>query len=154
MKNLRTISFFFITLIVLFPLIGLSFSKKSDNTTCVILVNDENICAKQNDLMESDGLLENFEKRIIDVYLPMIILARLLDTTVTSAPDIISLIKKRYRIQLSPGTVYPVFYNLEKNECIKVYSNRERKNYVLTSKGRDAILTFKLSKQQEPKIFC
>ena len=88
-----------------------------------------------------DNFLVETQKRIIKAYLPAIIMTRLDEATITSATDIISMIKKRYNIQISPGTVYPILYQnqLVRNGRIKkllqpnkenLFSNREgQRNY-------------------------
>ena len=66
-------------------------------------------------------------------------MAQLSERGVLSATNIISIFKKRYDIQLSAGTVYPVLYVLEKDGNIKRLPNRRKKLYVLTSKGKKTI---------------
>jgi DNA-binding PadR family transcriptional regulator len=66
-------------------------------------------------------------------------MAQLSERTALSATNIISIFKKRYNIQLSAGTAYPVLYALEKDGNIQRLPNRRKKIYVLTNKGKAAI---------------
>ena len=85
------------------------------------------------------------QKKIIKAYLPSIILTRLKEATITSATDIISIIKNRYNIRISPGTIYPILYKLERNGRIRRLPNRIKKIYVLTEKGKEIIEHFQES---------
>ena len=64
------------------------------------------------------------------------------EARITSAPDIISVIKNRYNVRISPGTVYPIIYELERNGRIKRLPNRIKKIYTLTEKGKELIEYF------------
>jgi DNA-binding PadR family transcriptional regulator len=66
-------------------------------------------------------------------------MSQLSERGVLSATNIISVFKKRYNIQLSAGTVYPVLYALEREGNIRRLPNRRKKFYVLTSKGEETI---------------
>jgi hypothetical protein len=85
------------------------------------------------------NFLAQTTKRIIIAYLPMIILIRLTETSITSAKDIMSTIEKNYHIKISSGTVYPILYKLEKEENIKILPHRIKKIYVLTAKGKETL---------------
>lgn len=84
-----------------------------------------------------EEFLEETRRRIIKAYLPVIIIMRMSETTITSASDIISTIKKRYNIRISPGTVYPALYKLERNGKIMRLPNRIKNIFVLTEKGKE-----------------
>ena len=83
------------------------------------------------------NFLEEIQKRIVKAYLPAIIMIRLAEASITSANDIISIIKKRYNVEISPGTVYPALYRLESNGRIKELPKSTKKIYVLTEKGKE-----------------
>jgi DNA-binding PadR family transcriptional regulator len=92
----------------------------------------------QNGAAESEDLVET-RKRILKAVLAPAILAQLAERRFLSATNIISVFKKRWNIQLSSGTVYPVLYALERDGTIKRLPNRRKKLYVLTSKGKETI---------------
>ncbi|MCB2171849.1 PadR family transcriptional regulator [archaeon] len=48
---------------------------------------------------------------------------------------IIADIHKRFDVLLSPGTLYPLLYSLEKKGLIAIEQDGRRKNYLLTEKG-------------------
>ncbi len=48
---------------------------------------------------------------------------------------IIADIHKRFDVLLSPGTLYPLLYSLEKQGLISIEQDGRRKNYLLTEKG-------------------
>lgn len=87
--------------------------------------------------VNANGFLRDTQKRILNAYLHAIIISRISETSIVTAADIISNIKKRYDIRMSPGTVYPALYKLEGEGNIKRLPNRKKKIYVLTQKGHD-----------------
>jgi DNA-binding PadR family transcriptional regulator len=93
-------------------------------------------------IQSNDNFLEETRRRIVKAYLPTIIMMRINEATITSVNDIISLIRKSYSIQFSPGTIYPIFYKLEKNGRIKKIPNQAKKIYVLTGIGKSMIENF------------
>jgi DNA-binding PadR family transcriptional regulator len=78
-------------------------------------------------------------KRVLKACLAVAIMAQLSERNVLSATNIISLFKKRHKIQLSPGTLYPVLYALERDGKIRRLPNRRKRLYGLTSKGKETI---------------
>jgi DNA-binding PadR family transcriptional regulator len=44
-------------------------------------------------------------------------------------------IHKQFDVLLSPGTLYPLLYSLEKKGMISIEQDGRRKNYILTEKG-------------------
>ena len=82
-------------------------------------------------------------KRVLTACLDVAIMAQLSERRVLSATNIISIFKKRYNIQLSAGTVYPVLYALERDGNIQRLPNRRKKLYVLTSRGKETIENFR-----------
>ncbi len=90
---------------------------------------------KKNDLPIEAIFIQNTQRRIIEAYLPIIIMTRLKEASITSASDIIATVKNRYSIQISPGTVYPVLYKLEKSEYIARVPQRYKQIFILTSRG-------------------
>jgi DNA-binding PadR family transcriptional regulator len=78
-------------------------------------------------------------KRILKACLSAAIMAQLSERRVLSATNLIEIFKRRYNIQLSAGTVYPVLYALEKDGKIARLPNRRKRFYVLTDKGKASI---------------
>jgi DNA-binding PadR family transcriptional regulator len=89
-------------------------------------------------LNAQEGILK-VRKRVLKACLSVAIMAELSKRTALSATNIISILKKRYNIQLSAGTVYSVLYALEKDRNIQRLPNRRKKLYVLTNKGKENI---------------
>jgi DNA-binding PadR family transcriptional regulator len=88
---------------------------------------------------KTEEFWQETRKKIINAYLALIVLATLSQTSITSGTEIISLVKKRYDVQLSPGTVYPVLYRLEKLRNIERLPRRMKKIYVLTPVGKQTL---------------
>jgi hypothetical protein len=87
-------------------------------------------------------LFSKIKKKIIINFLPVIILDHGLQATIVS-PKLISLyIKKKFFIDLSAGTVYPVFKSLEVDGYIVRLPNKTNRIYSLTLEGRQSIEYF------------
>jgi DNA-binding PadR family transcriptional regulator len=84
-------------------------------------------------------VLRKVRKRVLKACLDVAILAELSEKKVLSATNIILFFEKRFEIQLSAGTVYPVLYALERDGKIRRLPNRRKTFYVLTSKGEEII---------------
>lgn len=96
-----------------------------------------------------DAFLEKIRKRVFTAALPLIVISRSSEASITSSSDIISLCKTLYNIDLSPGTVYPVLHKLEKEGKIARLPRKRKEIYVLTDSGRalitqetDKVLTY------------
>jgi DNA-binding PadR family transcriptional regulator len=59
----------------------------------------------------------------------------MLKETPSHGYGIIADIHKRFDVLLSPGTLYPLLYSLEKQGLISIKQDGRRKNYLLTEKG-------------------
>ncbi len=86
-----------------------------------------------------EKFLYEIRKKIVMTYLPVIIMARLAEIGIIRATDIILILNEHYGIQMSPGTIYPIFQRIEKKGHIKRLPNRTKKTWVLTSKGKETI---------------
>jgi hypothetical protein len=91
----------------------------------------------------SDEFWEEIRKRIVNAYLPAIIMTRIAETSITSPADIISVIKSHYNLQMSPGTVYPVLYKLEMGGYIKRMPKKSKTIFLLTFRGLKTIDYYK-----------
>jgi len=87
--------------------------------------------------------MRKIRKRVLTACLDVAIMAQLSERRFLSATNIISVFRKRYNIQLSAGTVYPVLYALERDGKIKrIPYYRAKRLFVLTSKGKEEIKYF------------
>lgn len=62
-----------------------------------------------------------------------------------SVANIIRDVKEKYDIHISPGTVYPIIYKMEREGYIEKIPKSSKRIYVLTAKGRNQIATSKLN---------
>lgn len=70
-------------------------------------------------------------------------MSRIFEASITSAKDIISTVKKNYDIQISPGTIYPVFLRMEKEGDIERLPKKTHSLFVLTKKGKEKGVYFR-----------
>jgi DNA-binding PadR family transcriptional regulator len=101
------------------------------------------VLPQNSDWASAQKVILKVRKRVLTACLDVAIMSQLSERRVLSATNIISIFKKRYNIQLSAGTVYPVLYALEKDGNIRRLPNRRKKLYVLTSKGKETIKNFR-----------
>ncbi len=78
---------------------------------------------------------DDVNSHLVKTFLDIIVL-----TMLKNAPShgyaLIADIHKRFDVLLSPGTLYPLLYSLEKREFIDIKKEGRRKNYFLTKKGQ------------------
>ena len=60
--------------------------------------------------------------------------------TAINVTSIITYFEEKFNIQISPGTIYPIFKKLEKKGYIKKLPNRTKTLYVLTGSGRTMLM--------------
>lgn len=72
---------------------------------------------------------------LVKTFLDIIVLT-LLKKAPSHGYALIAEIHKRFDVLLSPGTLYPLLYSLEKKEFIDIKKDGRRKNYFLTKKGQ------------------
>jgi DNA-binding PadR family transcriptional regulator len=77
--------------------------------------------------------------KLLKACLDKAILAEMTQRDAISASDIIATFKKKYDIRISPGTLYPVLYAMERNGKIRRLPNKRKKFYVLTASGRRTV---------------
>lgn len=85
-------------------------------------------------LMKSSNLLEKLQRRIIQGFMDIFILAELKKGSL-SGYDVIGLVQKRFGILVSSGTVYSLLYSLERDGWIKGNWNHRKRVYELAEKG-------------------
>lgn len=71
---------------------------------------------------------------LVKTFLDIIVL-KMLETNPTHGYALIAEIHKRFDVLLSPGTLYPLLYSLEKKDYINIQKDGRRKNYYLTTQG-------------------
>jgi len=71
---------------------------------------------------------------LVKTFLDIIVLSMLKKNS-SHGYAIIADIHKQFDVLLSPGTLYPLLYSLEKKAFISIKKEGRRKNYFLTEKG-------------------
>ena len=78
----------------------------------------------------------------------IVVLVEISERRGLSAPDIITLFEKKYGIQMSPGTIYPLLYRMEKKKQIRLLLNRRKKLYVLADSGQKVLRKLQLDQRE------
>lgn len=92
-------------------------------------------------------LKEELRKRVVKDFLDILTLMELKRNPM-SGHDLISSIWKKFDVQLSPGTVYGLLYNLEREGYIKNVGNGKKKVYTLTEKGMQVAMAINDMRQE------
>lgn len=96
---------------------------------------------------------KEYSEHIIKTYLDKIVLA-MLNGQPAHGYQIIADLHRIFGVLLSPGTLYPLLYDLEEKNLVQVNVAGRRKVYSLTSKGKKKILYInKLYKRDSKRIF-
>ena len=80
-------------------------------------------------------MIQNASDKIIKQNLDLLLLS-MLNEKATHGYDLISEFHNEFKILLSPGTLYPVLYHLEKMGFLKVEIIGKTKKYSVTSLGK------------------
>jgi DNA-binding PadR family transcriptional regulator len=83
-------------------------------------------------------LLKSIHEKVVKNFMDAIIMLEL-RTNALSGYDAINLIHAKYGLLVSSGTVYSMFYSLERNGLIKGAYNDKKRVYKLTEKGEKAL---------------
>ena len=79
---------------------------------------------------------ENYTNNMLKTFLDLVVLSML-----TYEPlhgyKIIANIHKKFGVLISPGTLYPLLYNLQEKGLLNVRSAKRKKIYRITSKGQE-----------------
>jgi hypothetical protein len=81
-------------------------------------------------------------KKIIVSCLAPLIMKKLYEVEIISPSTVISMVRRQFNIGLSPGTVYAVFFKLEREGNIERLVHKTNRLYTLTPKGRERIEYF------------
>ena len=71
---------------------------------------------------------------LVKTFLDIIVLSMLKKNS-SHGYGLIADIHKKFDILLSPGTLYPLLYSLEKKRLVGIQKDGRRKNYFLTEQG-------------------
>ena len=85
--------------------------------------------------MNSSNLLETLQRRVIQDFMDIFILAEMKEGSL-SGYDCIGFIHGKFDLLVSPGTVYSLMYSLERDGWISGAWNDRRREYELTEKGK------------------
>lgn len=85
--------------------------------------------------MNTSNLLEKVQKRVIQDFMDIFILAEMNKSSL-SGYDAIGLIHRRFDLLVSSGTVYSLLYSLERDGWIRGVWNERKRVYELTEKGK------------------
>ena len=69
-------------------------------------------------------------------------MSRLNKISIVSPTRIILTLRADFGVQLSPGTVYPIFHTLEREGKIKKLPNKTNRIYILTYQGKKSLENF------------
>ena len=100
-------------------------------------------------VFEANDYIGNLVKSFLDV----IVLA-MLNGKPTHGYKIIADLHRTFGVLLSPGTLYPLLYNLEAKKLVEVKEVKRKKLYRLTPMGRERVFKIIRSyKKNSEKIF-
>ena len=104
-------------------------------------------------MLASTKTEEMFIDGLIKSFLDIIVLA-MLNCNPIHGYKVIADLHLTFGVLLSPGTLYPLLYHLEKQKLIDVKGVKRRKLYSLTPEGRKKVsLINQLYKKNSAKIF-
>ncbi len=90
-------------------------------------------------LAVSEDLDSNvMSERQVKAFLDLLVLA-LLEDRPQCGYDILAIIHRKFNVLLSPGTLYPLLYALEKQGFVENRAYNRRKNYVISKKGSNTL---------------
>lgn len=96
---------------------------------------------------------ENLVDGLVKTFLDIIVLATLNGNSVHGY-KIIADLHRTFGVLLSPGTLYPLLYSLEKEKLVEVIEAKRKKLYRLTPKGRKRVVALNnMYKENSGRIF-
>ena len=87
----------------------------------------------------SSEIVERLERRTLQNFLDILMLAEMKKEGSLSGYDVICLIHKKFGVLMSSGTVYSLLYSLEREGLIKGVWNHRKRVYELSEKGEQNI---------------
>lgn len=88
--------------------------------------------------------LLGIETRVIKEFLDIFILSEIKNSGELTGYNLALLLKQRFDIALSPGTVYMTMYSMERRGLIVGHINSKKTTYGLTIKGERALVAIKV----------
>jgi len=102
-----------------------NFLEGGDMKTAVPLVND---------------IIKEIERRILNNFMDLLVLSMLHHyPDQISGYDVIKHVQMRYRLLLSPGTVYACLYGMERDGLLRGKRNGRKRVYTLTRRGAETV---------------
>jgi len=105
----------------------------------------------ENSVFDNKFVLEE-KRKLLKAFSDIAILDELTKGEPLNASDIIVFFHKNYDIRMSPGTLYPILYKLERRGYIKVIPDKKTRLYVLADSGRTALNSLQ-TRLEEIQIF-
>ncbi len=102
------------------------------------------VATKKSVVDTTDFIVEEKEK-LLKACSEVVILTEISKRGRLSAPDIIALFREKYDTQISPGTVYPILYRMERRRYIRLLSRRRKNLYILSNSGQKVLNELQLS---------
>ena len=87
----------------------------------------------------SSEIVERLERRALQNFMDIIMLAEMKKEGSLSGYDVMGLIHKKFGVLMSSGTVYSLLYSLEREGLIKGVWNHRKRVYELSEKGEQNI---------------
>jgi len=87
----------------------------------------------------SSEIVERLERRTLQNFMDILMLAEMKEEGSLSGYDVICLIHKKFGVLMSSGTVYSLLYSLEREGLIKGVWNHRKRVYELSEKGEQNI---------------
>ena len=87
----------------------------------------------------SSEIVERLERRTLQNFMDILMLAEMKKVGSLSGYDVIGLIRKKFGVFVSSGTVYSLLYSLERDGLIKGVWNHRKRVYELSEKGEQNI---------------
>ena len=87
-------------------------------------------------------LESTFNAKLVKSFLDLIVLTMLLEGPIHGY-KLIADIHTLFGVLLSPGSLYPFLYSLEREQLVNTQQEGKRKRYALTSEGRMRVVTMR-----------
>ena len=101
--------------------------------------------------MSTSDLVEQLHRKIVENFMDILILSEMNNKTV-SGYDVIHIVRRKFGILLSSGTVYSLIYSLERDGLIKGTQSSRKRIYSLTHKGSETIAAIMEAKKETQRF--
>jgi DNA-binding PadR family transcriptional regulator len=86
-----------------------------------------------------NGIAQDRKKKLLIAYLDAAIMAEMAQRNAISAPNVIAFFENKYKIRISPGTLYPILYKLEKKGYIRRIWKKSKLLFALSDSGKQVL---------------